>query len=289
MRQLSEAHCRLLAARLGELLSTVLWPHYEGWVLERAPGIELATRVGSGRATYHRASRQGGHLIVFGWKMIQQKSQGWETAVRWTSGRELALRNYFQGRIELGTLLAHAVCHEFAHLIQTVTGGRRRGSVHNAAFYKVLDEMHANGMAEQVLKGLCATADEAGVDLDWHAQGHSQGQAQASAAAMTPTSLHPAQGQQAVSSPKPSANARFAAELAALSAKGGATAPRRPRLPRQQTDLKPGDSVSFVAKGRRVTGTVRRVNRQTVTVVPDKPARPGQYWRVGPRLLERVE
>jgi hypothetical protein len=54
------------------------------------------------------------------------------------------------------------------------------------------------------------------------------------------------------------------------------------------TDLQPGDAVCFVARGRRITGRVRRMNRLTVTIVPDRPTSPGQYWRVAPGSLERI-
>ncbi len=49
-----------------------------------------------------------------------------------------------------------------------------------------------------------------------------------------------------------------------------------------------GNRVRFTAKGQTVTGTVKRVNMISVTVVPDVPKYPGQYWRVSPAFLEAV-
>lgn len=40
--------------------------------------------------------------------------------------------------------------------------------------------------------------------------------------------------------------------------------------------------------GRTIKGTVERVNRKPITVTPDEPEYPGQYWRVSPGLLSPV-
>lgn len=37
--------------------------------------------------------------------------------------------------------------------------------------------------------------------------------------------------------------------------------------------------------GRRVVGTVKRVNSNTITITPDEPAFPGEYWLVSPGVL----
>ena len=103
---LNEIHCRALSALLGYSVGTVLWPHYEARILARDSHTELTTRVGRGRATYHRADRSSRHLIVFGWKMVQQKSLGWPAASRWTSGREIVNRGYYSGHVDLLSVLA---------------------------------------------------------------------------------------------------------------------------------------------------------------------------------------
>ena len=61
----------------------------------------------------------------------------------------------------------------------------------------------------------------------------------------------------------------------------------RPAVPPRFTGAwKVGDRVEFDGKrGEVVTGTVKRVNRKTVTVTPDNPRRSGEYWRVSPGLL----
>jgi len=60
-------------------------------------------------------------------------------------------------------------------------------------------------------------------------------------------------------------------------------APRRqPALPRAAFNV--GDRVEFDAKGRTITGTVKRVNRKTCSVNPDGETN-GRYWRVSPGIL----
>jgi hypothetical protein len=286
MTRLPETHCRSLAALLGHAVGTVLWPRYEARVRTREERVSLATRVGRGNATYHRADRRGGHLIVFGWKMVQQKSTGWATASRWTSGREMAARGYFDGRLDLLSVLAHAACHEFAHLVQTVEGGRKHGSVHNAAFYVVLDEMHRTGVADEVLTMLSEQCRRVGIDAQWAAEPGSVGKrgldalfGEAGRRLATTRGLRRSKAASAKAKAKDKA-------AAALASAALASADRR-RITGLQTDVRPGDAVSFLARGQRITGRVRRVNRRTVTIVPDQPWSPGQYWRVPPGSLER--
>jgi len=49
-----------------------------------------------------------------------------------------------------------------------------------------------------------------------------------------------------------------------------------------------GDKVTFRNKGRTLGGTVKRVNRKTISITPDAPEYPGQYWLVSPSLLRKV-
>lgn len=47
---------------------------------------------------------------------------------------------------------------------------------------------------------------------------------------------------------------------------------------------RPGDKVTFRAKGRKVIGHVKRVNRKTISVEP--VGGNGEYWRVPPARLQ---
>ena len=113
-----------------------------------ANGVALRLRVGSGRATYHRYDpATGEHRINYGVRMVADKASP-EACAAWLSAREIHGRGYFGGVLSESNLLAHTCCHEFAHLLQTLEGQRHRGSVHNGAFYRLLDDLHANGHAE---------------------------------------------------------------------------------------------------------------------------------------------
>lgn len=129
--------------QLGELMCTVTEQ-----ILWSPSHNKLVCRVGSGQATYHRfdpGSRQ--HQITYGARMIEAKHHP-ETARGWLSGREIQQRGYFDGQLSPLNLLAHTCCHEFAHLLQHNAGKRFRGSVHNPHFYRILDELHADGRAD---------------------------------------------------------------------------------------------------------------------------------------------
>lgn len=114
----------------------------------RTAADTLVCRVGPGQATYHRYEpREEIHLINYGIRMIAAK-HGPESAQGWLSTREIQGRGYFGGELSALNLLAHTCCHEFAHLLQHGAGQRIRGSVHNRAFYRILDQLHENGRAE---------------------------------------------------------------------------------------------------------------------------------------------
>lgn len=133
------SHSRQLGKLMCTVTEQVLWSpcHHP-----------LVCRVGAGQATYHRfdpGRRQ--HRITYGARMIEAKHHP-ETARGWLSGREIQQRGYFGGQLSPLNLLAHTCCHEFAHLLQHNAGQRFRGSVHNPHFYRILDELHADGRAE---------------------------------------------------------------------------------------------------------------------------------------------
>ncbi|KAA8983687.1 hypothetical protein GLW02_05770 [Halomonas sp. 22501_18_FS] len=83
----------------------------------------------------------------------------------WLSTREIQGRGYFGGAVSELNLLAHGCCHEFAHLLQTRSGGRRYGQVHNAAFYQWLDQLHSAGAAHALRGRLAEEAQTRGVVL----------------------------------------------------------------------------------------------------------------------------
>lgn len=119
-----------------------------------ADDVALRLRVGSGRATYHRYDpATGEHRINYGVRMVADKASP-EACTAWLSAREIRGRGYFGGTLSESNLLAHTCCHEFAHLLQTRRGQRRRGSVHNRAFYRLLDELHVDGHADALRHSL---------------------------------------------------------------------------------------------------------------------------------------
>lgn len=122
----------------------------------------LACRVGTGLATYFRVGRAG-DMIVFGRKMVASKAAGEDN---WLSCREIRRFGYFDSNESLQHLLAHTVCHEFAHLLQARLYKRVRGSVHNKAFYAILSELHQGAYGEQVLQFIVAAAEQANLPLE---------------------------------------------------------------------------------------------------------------------------
>ena len=125
-----------------------------------APGTRLRTRVGRGRATWHRYDpRRDDHCITIGSLMVADKAQP-ALCGGWLSAREIRGRGYFGGEVSELNLLAHGCCHEFAHLLQTCSGGRRYGEVHNAVFYQWLDRLHQSGSAASLRSDLADAAAE---------------------------------------------------------------------------------------------------------------------------------
>lgn len=146
--------------RLGELMCIVTEQ-----VLWSPSCSELVCRVGSGQATYHRFDPASGqHQITYGVRMIEAKHRP-ETASGWLSGREIRQRGYFGGDLSPLNLLAHTCCHEFAHLLQHSAGQRYRGSVHNRHFYRILDELHSSGKAENTRGALLDQVRRQGLEL----------------------------------------------------------------------------------------------------------------------------
>lgn len=159
----------LIAHRLGQIMcdttTMILWQPAQAWVRKQTPATTLLCRVGSGQATYHRFDpRLKQHQITYGKRMIMSKHQP-DAVAGWLSGREIRQRKYFDGEVTTLNLLAHTCCHEFAHLLQHVSGQRYRGSVHNQHFYRILDELHASGGADAARRHLAEQAAGAGMTL----------------------------------------------------------------------------------------------------------------------------
>lgn len=130
-----------------------------------APACRLRTRVGRGRATWHRYDpARNDHCITIGALMVADKAQPAQCG-GWLSAREIRARGYFAREVSELNLLAHGCCHEFAHLLQTRSGGRRYGEVHNAAFYQWLDRLHQSGSADALRSGLARRAAAEAVPL----------------------------------------------------------------------------------------------------------------------------
>ncbi|WP_426415363.1 hypothetical protein [Aestuariirhabdus sp. LZHN29] len=156
-----------IAALLVRVTEQVLWREIQPWLNARGHRIELHCRVGSGRATHH--SQQGArHRITYGHKMVASKRCP-RQAELWMTAREIRARGYFDGEPGYAELLAHTCCHEFAHLVQSLNGWYRRGSIHNAGFYRILDRIHRSGCASRVLQALRDGAHSEGLMLDFSA------------------------------------------------------------------------------------------------------------------------
>ncbi len=141
---------RSMARVLGSATLEVLWQGAAGELLAvDGGGHRLRCRVGAGEATYYRRMGRREHLINYGCKMVASKHDR-QIAAQWLTGREILRRGYFDGELSLSTLLAHTCCHEFGHVLQSISGGLARGSIHNQAFYHLVDHLHACGLARDV-------------------------------------------------------------------------------------------------------------------------------------------
>jgi hypothetical protein len=156
--------CHAVAGLLCEATEQVLWREVQDWISSQPARHSLQCRVGAGEATYYRPLANHRHLINYGSKMVASKLNP-VMAAQWRTGREIAERGYFCGELTLPTLLAHTCCHEFAHLVQSINGWIRRGSIHNRNFYRIVDRMHAAGSGQRVLEHLEVRAADTGLPL----------------------------------------------------------------------------------------------------------------------------
>ncbi len=141
--------CKAIATLLCSATTEVLWQGAHELVAVPLDPHRLRCRVGSGEATYYRRLGRHQHLINYGCRMVASKTDP-EVAALWLTGREILRRNYFAGELSFPGLLAHTCCHEFGHFLQSISGGLGRGSIHNQAFYRIVDRIHAAGLAQEL-------------------------------------------------------------------------------------------------------------------------------------------
>ncbi len=134
-----------------------IWP-----ILNDKP---VVCKRGAGRATYFKAGARH-DVIVFGTKMVAHKIEGGKAD--WLSTKEIQRYRYFNGDVSLMNVFAHTVCHEFAHLLQYRLYKRRKGSVHNAVFYQLLDECYEQGVAHKVKAFIEQALIAKGISLKEH-------------------------------------------------------------------------------------------------------------------------
>jgi len=155
-----------IANKMCELTRDVLWLPRREWALSKRKGGELTIKPGNGSATYVQTSRSGSGPIklTFGQKMIAEAMNPNHMS-NWLQAREIMEHGYFDGKVTALNSLAHVVIHEFGHVVQAVMGARHARSVHNEAFYKILDKAHRNGHADRIREELHAACAQQGVDL----------------------------------------------------------------------------------------------------------------------------
>lgn len=155
-----------IAKTMCDLTVSELWEPRLAWAKRRDPTVTLQVRVGTGKRTYvsHSHRLRGPMKLVYGKKMVQSKTDPRQLCA-WLTSREIADRGYFEGEVNLLNALSHTVVHEFGHVIQVLTGQRYAGSVHNAAFYAILDKAHAYGHADRLRHLLNERCLCRGIDL----------------------------------------------------------------------------------------------------------------------------
>jgi hypothetical protein len=134
-----------------EASKKVLIKKIEEWLAKKHPQKTICFRAGSGKSTHHKKLSKHQHEITYGVKMVENKISSMRSCSRWTTGKEIISRKYYNGEVTIQHALAHTVVHECAHFIQVLGEFRDYGSVHNDKFYEILDRMHASGIADDVL------------------------------------------------------------------------------------------------------------------------------------------
>ena len=110
-------------------------------------GEKLNVRVGRGAATNYKHRKRE---ITYGVLMLESKLT-LKSAEKWTTGKEILKRNYFNSDFTYQNLLIATILHEYAHFIQRLHGQRPYGEMHNDYFYKILDLLHEReGLIEKL-------------------------------------------------------------------------------------------------------------------------------------------
>ena len=112
-------------------------------------GSKLQVRLGSGRQTYF-TTRNKKPLINYGLKTIDHAISNPDNLSEYTHTKEIKKFNFFDGRITTKNFLVSMVLHEYAHYIQHLQGGYSKGSIHNSAFYAILNDLYREGYHNEV-------------------------------------------------------------------------------------------------------------------------------------------
>lgn len=150
---------RIIANLMVQATNDILLKKNQEWLKIKHPKKSLTCVIGSGKKTYHIQTSTNSHKITYGIKMIENKIGSFKDASRWTTGKEIVNRKYFDGDLTIQKVLAHTVCHEYAHFIQVLGEYREYRSVHNDKFYEILDRIHKSGAANLVLDYLNEFSD----------------------------------------------------------------------------------------------------------------------------------
>jgi len=143
-----------IADILCKLTEEVLWNSNSFSDVMEFSNYKLKTRIGCGMATYCKFNpKENTFTITYGKKMIESKFNQ-QQAKLWMTYREVLSRNYYNQNTSLINILAHTVCHEFAHVIQLLTKPAIKGSIHNTSFYSILDKIHLSDEANIIRENL---------------------------------------------------------------------------------------------------------------------------------------
>jgi len=143
-----------IADTLCKLTEEVLWNSNNFSDVIVFNDFKLKTRIGCGMATYCKFNpKENAFTITYGKKMIESKFH-LQQAKLWMTYREVLSRNYYNQDTSLVNILAHTVCHEFAHVIQLITKQAIKGSIHNTNFYSILDKIHLSNEANIIRDNL---------------------------------------------------------------------------------------------------------------------------------------
>lgn len=140
-----------IAKLMVKATQVVLYQQQVAWLKESHPDTTLLVRVGDGLGTHCTRYTKREYAITYGIDMIADKLDSENCGADWTTHKEIVSRNYFNGSTTIQKLLAHTVIHEYAHFFQFLTDSVKKNSIHNAAFYQIVDNLYMAGLAHDVL------------------------------------------------------------------------------------------------------------------------------------------